>query len=609
MTMIKSFFKWFGYCLLAVLILAGLFGWHEYKSDKPFFINNFFNRVVVNIALDSPETLSSLHLLENIGIKGHQRELDDESIEAGDKLFAKMKANKLILESYSDDELTADELLSKQIATYLFDSLESAEKFRFHNYPVNQLFGVQNSFPSFMESTHPIETLDDAYDYIWRLEGIPTKFRQVLDGLKHRQSLGIIPPAFVIERVIEEMTQFYETPIKESILYTTLETKMSEAGISDDQAQQVLERAVPVIDKFVFNSYHVLTDYFEDLRPFANSDDGVWKLPDGDEFYQQTLKFFTTTDYTPEQIHNIGLSEVERIQGEILAILTSEGRDVSAGFFAAMEALKADPSFYYPDTDEGREQILKDYQKIIDEINLGLDSAFAIRPEAGVEVKRIPEFKEKTAPGAYYNQPAMDGSRPGIFYANLYDIKATPKYSMRTLAYHEAIPGHHFQVAIAQELDSVPLFRRFAPFVAYIEGWALYAEQVAWELGFQQNPYDNIGRLQAELFRAVRLVVDTGIHYKRWTREQGIEYMMANTGMAESDVIAEIERYIVMPGQATSYKVGMMKILELRTKAQNALGEKFNLSDFHDVVLKNGAVPLAVLEQLVDRYIAEQQAL
>ena len=222
-----------------------------------------------------------------------------------------------------------------------------------------------------------------------------------------------------------------------------------------------------------------------------------------------------------------------------------------------------------------------------------------------MEVKRIPQFKEKTAPGAYYEAPAFDGSRPGVFFANLYDIKATPTYSMRTLAYHEGIPGHHFQIAIAMELEGLPIFRTVAPFVAYIEGWALYSERLAWDLGFQDDPFDNIGRLQAELFRAVRLVVDTGIHAKRWTREEAIDYMLANTGMAESDVTSEIERYIVMPGQATSYKVGMMKILELREKAKLALGDKFVLGEFHDAVLKNGAVPLDVLEQIIDKYIAD----
>ena len=303
----------------------------------------------------------------------------------------------------------------------------------------------------------------------------------------------------------------------------------------------------------------------------------------------------TTTDYSAEEIHNIGLSEVDRIQSEILSILASEGFDVSMGFTPAIEELASQERFYYPDTDEGREQILADYQTIIDEIDAGLGDAFLVRPKAGMEVKRIPLFKEKTAPGAYYQRPSIDGSRPGVFYANLYDIKATPKYGMRTLAYHEAVPGHHFQISISMELEGLPIFRTLSPFTAYTEGWALYTEYLAWELGFQNDPYDNIGRLQAELFRAVRLVVDTGIHAKRWT-----------TGMAESDVISEIERYIVLPGQATAYKVGMMKILEVRQKAKDALGDKFVLGEFHDVVLKNGAVPLDILERLVDRWIEDK---
>ncbi|MFT4854416.1 MAG: hypothetical protein ACI9YR_002817, partial [Bacteroidia bacterium] len=285
-----------------------------------------------------------------------------------------------------------------------------------------------------------------------------------------------------------------------------------------------------------------------------------------------------------------------------------QGFDVSQGFTFAIEALKADPRFYYPDTDEGREQILKDYQSILDEVDLAMDNVFSLRPETGMEVQRIPEFKEKTAPGAYYQPPARDGSRPGVFFANLYDIKATPKYGMRTLAYHEGIPGHHFQVTISQELSGLPIFRTLSPFTAYTEGWALYTEQLAWELGFQDDPFDNVGRLQSELFRAVRLVVDTGIHAKKWTRQQAIDYLLTNTGMPESDVVAEIERYIVMPGQATSYKVGMIKILEVREKAKLALGDTFDIKEFHDVVLKNGAVPLDILERLVDNYIREKQA-
>jgi uncharacterized protein (DUF885 family) len=408
--------------------------------------------------------------------------------------------------------------------------------------------------------------------------------------------------------VLDEMNGFVASPLNENILYSSLKEKMADIEtLSQEQQDEFLAKAEARINDDVNRAYQLFIDYFTTLQAKAGNDHGYWHLPDGDRVYANALRFFTTTDMTADEIHNIGLKEVARIQGEMLTILEGEGYDVTLGFTKAMDALAADPSHYYEDSDAGREQILKDYQTILDEIEEGMSEVFRIRPEAGMEVVRIPEFKEKTAPGAYYQQPAIDGSRPGRFFANLYDIKATPKYSMRTLAYHEGIPGHHFQIALAMEIEGMPFIRKMSPFTAYTEGWALYSEYLAWEMGFQDNPLDNLGRLQAELFRAVRLVVDTGIHQKRWTREEAIDYMASNTGMALSDVTSEIERYIVMPGQATSYKVGMLKILELREKAKTALGDKFDLRDFHDVVLKNGVVPLAILEELIDAYIEEKQ--
>jgi len=605
--MLKKIFKSIGILLLAVLVIGGSFAAHEWYAKKPFTLRAFLDRTLIKMAFESPETLTSLGFLESVGITGHNAELDDDSPEKGDEMFARMKEIREILITYDDESLDADQRLSKEIAMYLLDFGAVAEEFRYHNYPVNQLFGIQNGYPSFMEAQHQVNSVEDAENYLSRLEKVKVKFGQSLEGLKIRENNGIIPPLFVIDRVLEEMNKFVEQPIEENILYTSLDKKISEAeGISEQERNRLLAGAKANIKSYVHPAYRLFIDYFTGLAGKAGTDDGFWRLPKGDVAYQQSLKFFTTTSYSADEIHNIGLAEVDRIQAEIMAILLAEGYNTEDGFSAAIEALAADEKFYYPDTDEGRKQILEDYQKILDEISVGLDDAFRIRPEAGMEVVRIPEFKEKTSPGAYYQQPSIDGSRPGRFFANLYDIKATPKYGMRTLAYHEGIPGHHFQIALAMELEGMPFFRRMSPFTAYTEGWALYTERLAWELGFQQDPFDNIGRLQAELFRAVRLVVDTGIHHKRWTREQAIDYMKTNTGMAQTDVVSEIERYIVMPGQATSYKVGMMKILELREKAKNALGPQFDLRDFHDVVLKNGAVPLDILERLIDRYIAEK---
>ncbi len=614
--MIKKIFKWLGLALLILILAGSSFIAHEWYADKPFRFKSYVDRTMVQMAFDSPETLTSLGFLESLGIKGHNADLDDASVAKADEMFELLPKVRAGVAQYADADLSKSDLMSKEIALYLLDYAKESTQFRYHSYPVNQLFGIQNGFPSFMDAQHQVHTMEDAQNYISRLSQVKRKFTQSLESLKIREEKGIIPPQFVIDRVLDEMKQFVAKPIDENILYVSLKDKMekaqktaSESGDSaftDEQMSQILADVTTQMNESVHPAYQLFIDYFEQLRLKSTTDDGFWKLPNGDAAYANTLKFFTTTDYSADYIHDTGLSEVARIQTEILQILGNEGFDTTQGFSPAIETLKADESFYYPDTDEGRQQIIDDYQKILDEINEGLDGAFNIRPKAGMKVRRIPEFKEKTAPGAYYQQPAIDGSRPGMFFANLYDIKATPKYGMRTLAYHEGIPGHHFQIAIGMESEGLPLFRRMSPFTAYTEGWALYAEQVAWELGFQDDPFDNVGRLQAELFRAVRLVVDTGIHHKRWTREFAIDYMLKNTGMPESDVVSEIERYIVMPGQATAYKVGMMKILEIRANAKAKLGDKFNLPEFHDVVLKNGAVPLDVLAKIVDDYVNEK---
>jgi uncharacterized protein (DUF885 family) len=598
--------KKIGWLFLTLIVLASIFASHEWYAKKPFMLRVFLDRALIKMAFESPETLTSLGFLESVGITGHNAELDNDSPQKGDELFTTMTEIRETLLTYQNENLDEGQKTSKEIAMYLLDFLSVAKEFRHHNYPVNQLFGVQNGYPSFMEAQHQVNSVEDAENYLSRLEKVKAKFNQTLAGLRIREDKGIIPPRFVIDRVLTEMVDFVATPVQENILYTSLKKKMSEAeDINAAQQAKILLSAEQNIKEFVHPAYQLFIDYFTTLASKAGTDDGFWHLPKGDIAYQQALKLFTTTSYSADEIHNIGLSEVERIQAEILAILAAEQYDVSQGFSVAIETLAADPKFYYEDSDAGRAQILVDYQKILDDIEANLDDAFRIRPKATMEVVRIPKFKEKTSPGAYYQQPAIDGSRPGRFFANLYDIKATPKYSMRTLAYHEAIPGHHFQIAVGMELEGMPFFRKMSPFTAYTEGWALYSERLAWELGFQDDPFDNIGRLQAELFRGVRLVVDTGIHKKRWTRQQAIDYMKENTGMALTDVVSEIERYIVMPGQATSYKVGMMKILALREKAKNALGDKFTLKDFHDVVLKNGAVPLDILERFIDHYIED----
>ncbi|MFK7957404.1 MAG: DUF885 family protein [Lysobacterales bacterium] len=607
MGFIKKCLKWGG-LLFGLVVLAGSAFLAHTWYFKPVNINLFFAKTAMKMALDSPEMLTSLHMLENLGINGHNAELNDASIAAGDETYAMLMDARETLLSYEDDDLSDADKMSKDIALSLMDVAVDGKEFRYHNYPLNQMFGAQSNFPSFMESSHQISSVEDAEHYVSRLNAVNVKFAQILEGLKLREQKDILPPQFVIDRVLKEMREFVATSPEDGILMSSLVDKMDKASIAESDQQRIVDSAVLAIESQVYPAYQRFIDYFVVLDNKVNASNGVWALPNGEELYRLAIRFFTTTDYSADYIHDFGLEEVDRLQDEILAILTQEGWDTSGGFSASLDALAASPDYYYSDSGEGRDQILDDYQAIINEISAGLEPYFDVMPVSEVDVRRVPEFKESTAPGAYYNAPAMDGSRPGVFYANLFDIKATPTYGMRTLAYHEAVPGHHFQIAIAQEQKDLPFFRRLIPFTAYAEGWALYAERLAWEAGFQTDPYDNIGRLQAELFRAVRLVVDTGIHHKRWTREASIRYMRENTGMAESDVVAEIERYFVMPGQALAYKIGMTRILELRQKAKTALGDEFDIRQFHNVVLTNGSVPLTILEKLVDQYIADTKA-
>ena len=575
---------------------------------KPFFIREFYERTFLRFALDSPEILSSLRLLEPLGIRGHNKELDNVSLAFEDEQLARLHKDLATLHSYDTTGMNGQQLSYKILDWYMTNQDEGV-KFRYDNYPVNQLFGVQNNFPTFMATTHHVGDQRDAEDYNTRLSKLPAKFNQVIEGLKVREQHGVVPPTFVIDKVLAEMTAFAAQPAEQNIIYTSFQKKLGKlADLPQDKKAQLLAETKNQLQTAVYPAYQKLIAYFTALRPRSTNDAGVWKFPDGAAYYAYCLRQNTTTSLNAKEIHALGLREVTRITAEMQAILSAQHEAGADSVGATMARLGEEPRFLYPDTDSGRTQILAGYKQILAEVDRGLAPAFRIRPRAKLDVQRVPEFKQKTSPGAYYEQPALDGSRPGTFYANLYNVKATPKFGMHTLAYHEGIPGHHFQIGIAQELEGLPTFRRVIPFVAYAEGWALYAERLAWEMGFEKDPYDNLGRLQAELFRSVRLVVDTGIHDQRWTREQAIRYMRQTTGMAESDVEAEIERYIVMPGQACAYKVGMLKILELRERAKQQLGPKFDLRDFHDAMLKNGSMPLEVLEQAVNDYIAAKKA-
>jgi uncharacterized protein (DUF885 family) len=603
----KKLLKWSSWLLLTLVLLAGL-AFVQVWYFKPVTINLFYGKVFAKFGLRSPEMLSYMRILPS-WMDFYSDDLADASL-AEEEIGAQMvKENLDTLRRYDRSGLDREAQLSYDVLENFLANQVAGDAFRGYEFPVNQMQGIQSGLPSFMTDAHQVNNVGDARNYIARLDKFPRKFSQVIEGLDHYQAKGIVPPQFTVEKVIKQMQDFRALPAQENTLYVSFKEKLDKLDakqVDDATRANLLAGVEASIKDHVYPAYQQLIDHFTALLPKAQGNYGAWHLPNGDAYYAWCIRNHTTTDLSAEQIHQIGLTEVARIGAEMDAILRDQG--LSEGSIGdRVRQITADPAQLYSDDDAGRKAIIADYQHILDEVNQGLGGAFDIRPKLGVEVRAVPKFSEATAPGAYYSGGAFDGSRPGVFYANLRDVRETPRLGMRTLSYHEGIPGHHFQISIAQELKGVPFFRRVLPFTAYAEGWALYAERLAWELGFEKDPLDNLGRLIGEMMRAVRLVVDTGIHAKHWTREQAIDYMLANTGMGETEVIAEIERYFVNPGQALAYKIGMLKILELRERARSALGDKFDLKAFHNQVLSHGSLPLNLLERVIDDWIAEQK--
>jgi uncharacterized protein (DUF885 family) len=484
-------------------------------------------------------------------------------------------------------------------------------KWRFHDYPVNQMGGMHAEVPAFLINMHTVSNKKEAEDYISRLNGIGPLFDQLLVNLKKREELNIIPPAFVFPLVLQDCRniiggQPFEKGNGVNPLLEDFNTKISALKDIDEASKKDLTtRATTALSDVVKPAYEKLIAYWQQLEKKATRDDGAWKLPDGNAFYDAALQRTTTTKLTADQIHEIGLKEVARIHNEMRVIMKKvnfKSDDLRAFF----DFMRTDKQFYYPNTAEGKEAYRVKAVQLIDDMKGQLDKLFLTKPVAGIEVKAVEPFREKSAGGAFYEEPALDGSRPGRYYINLYNMADQATYQMEALAYHEGIPGHHMQIAIAQELKGIPKFRMHGGNTAYVEGWGLYSELLPKEIGYYQDPYSDFGRLAMELFRAARLVVDTGIHRKKWTREQALQYFHENTPNPEGDNKKEIERYIVWPSQATGYKIGMNKILELREEAKRNLGDKFDIREFHDVVLTSGPVPMNILEEMVKSWTAKK---
>ena len=482
--------------------------------------------------------------------------------------------------------------------------------FRFYGYPINQMHGYHAELPAFLINMHSIDSLNDAQAYISRLKGMEKVFDDIIENMQIAEQNGVIAPKFVYERTLDASRNLisgkpFEKSAETSTLLEDFKSKLEDLDLEDGQETQLIGEAEDALVNSVKPAYEKLIKFLEDQQQRATTEAGVWKFPKGEDYYAHQLKMMTTTNMTAEEIHQYGLSEVARIHGEMEKIMDTVGFEGSLQDF--FEFMRNDEQFYYENTEDGKEAYLSEAKSIIDKMRGKLPELFNTMPEAELVVKAVEPFRERTAGKAFYEQPSMDGSRPGTYYANLYDMKAMPKYEMEALAYHEGIPGHHMQIAIAQELDSIAEFRKHVFYTAYVEGWGLYSEFIPKEIGFYSDPYSDFGRLAMELWRSCRLVVDTGIHAKKWTREEGIDYYSQNKHAAESACVKMVERHIVMPGQATAYKIGMKKILDLREQAKQQLGEDFDIAEFHDVVLTNGPLPLTVLEDLVNEWISSKQ--
>jgi uncharacterized protein (DUF885 family) len=592
--------------LLGLLLIAGGVAYVWFWA-APVGLNNYVNKIMLEQAIETPELLTQLGFIDNTPLDFHSGKLADYTKEQEDRQLAKLKKSRAGLDRYGPDGLEGQDLLSWKITAWFLDDIIEQSEFEHGGYRVNQISGPTVNMPQFLTDSHVIKNEKSVKRYISRVK----EFGRVLDETRARvesdRAAGVVPPDFVIEKTLIGMRAFIEKGAADNALVTTLPEKLKKIGLSDEKQKDYLAQTKAAVEGKVIPGYRAMIALYEDMADETNHDAGIWRIPDGGRIYAASLRSSTTTDLSAEELHQIGLSEVARIEAEMDAILVAQG--MAEGSIAArIEALNADPAQLYPNTDEGKKAMLDYLVSLNDAVMAIAGDYFITLPPQKVEIVPVPEYSENSAPGGYYQPPALDGSRPGRFYINQKDTADNPKWTLPTLLYHEAAPGHHFQLSSAHLIKGVPIIRKVLPFSAYAEGWALYAERIAkYDMNlYADDPLGDLGRLQAEIFRAVRLVVDTGMHAKRWSREEAIAYMREKSGMTEGEVEREIERYVVWPGQATAYKTGQLAILRLRAEAEETLGDKFDLRQFHEAVLMNGGMPLGILEENIRAWIREQ---
>jgi uncharacterized protein (DUF885 family) len=604
MRKIAKVLAWIGGLTAVAIAAASMWFWFT-----PVGLNNYVNKITLQLTIDSPQILSQLGFIDDTPLDFHSGKLENYTKAHEDAVLARMRKARAGLDRYGPEGLSGQELVTWKTTAWFLDDVIRQGELEHNGYRVNQISGVTVSTPQFLTDTHVIRSERSAERYLSRLTEFGRVLRETHERVVDDRAAGVVPPDFVIDQSLIGMRAFIAGGAASNPLVTTLPAKLEKVdGLTAAARQAYVKQAEQIVAREVIPGYEAMIELFESMRPQASHDAGIWRIPGGDRVYAVALQSSTTTMMKADEIHALGLAEVERIEREMTAILDAQ-QVPGATLAERIEALNVAPEQNFPNTDAGRVAMIEYLHEINSRVMAAAPKYFKTIPPQPLEIVRVPEYSEDSSPGGYYNPPALDGSRPGRFYINQKDPGDNPKWTLPTLMIHEGAPGHHFQLSAQQLMEGVPMLRKVLPFTAYAEGWALYAERVAKEdMGFYDtDPLGDLGRLQAEMFRAVRLVVDTGMHAKRWSREQSVDYMVAKTGKAPAEVAREIERYVVWPGQATAYKVGQLAMLRMRKEAEQALGERFDLPAFHEVVLLNGSMPLAVLEDVVRGWIQQQK--
>ena len=536
-----------------------------------------------------------------LGLRSDKDQWNDLSESFSRAQYKKTNANLKALSGFNVSAFSQKSQLSWKIFKLLMEEKKTGFDFRFHYYIVNPLFGHQSKVTAFLINIHTIENIQDAKDYIARVRGIKNNFDQIIARLQASSKRGIVPPRFIFSKVEDNMRSLLKGYPLDSegkhVLVLDFNKKISALNLSPLKKKKLNEELKEALLKFYKPAYKKLLTTWLKLKAKSKNDVGIWSQPQGRKYYEFLLRKMTTTDLTPEEIHQLGLKEVQRLHLEIEQLKNK--LNFKGSLLDFFNHFRNSKKFYH----RNRKVYITQSNTAISEIKKALPEFFKKLPKHPVMVKRVESFREKTTGGGFYQSPAIKGGRPGIFYVNLYRMNERPKYALKALTFHETLPGHHLQISMALDLKSLPRFQRHTRFTAFTEGWALYAERLAGEMGFYTTEYDQFGALAYELMRASRLVVDTGLHYKKWSRDRAIGYLIRNSDVSYDSAVRSVERYIVNPGQATAYMIGFLKILELRKLAKETLVDEFDIKEFHHQVLKNGAVPLTVLEENIRQWL------